>query len=483
MHQANIEELRATFFFERCSEEQLQWVIAHTEVVVFEAATRILGYDEPPDALLILLDGQLQFTRKYNGKDIITETSDQPGIWGGWLPTIGDLLSQSPYAIRALQQSRVLRMSQESVQEMFQQGLPVLGHLLAGLYGGAHNFESMIRQQDKMAALGKLSAGLAHELNNPAAALRRGAEQLRVVISEQEERTLKLGQLLDDKSRSVLVEFRRKIIESLSQLPRLDPLTRSDREDELQDWLEKYGVSESWNLAPTFIDVNLGIQDLVALAPQFSPEAFPLALDWLCATFSVISVTGTIETGSARISDLVKAIKDYTYMDQVPVQDVDIHAGLDNTISILGYKLKKQNVNVERHYDRDLPKITAYGSQLNQVWTNLLDNAIYALGAASEDGREIQIRTSRDRDQILVEIQDNGPGIPLEIQKQVFEPFFTTKKAGEGTGLGLDISYRIIVQQHSGSLRFDSQPGQTRFQVRLPIGDHSKTSLASNMLK
>jgi signal transduction histidine kinase len=469
MDNALVEELRSTFFFEKCTDEQLQWISTHSDLVVFEAGARILSYDELADVLWILLDGQLQFTRKYNGRDIVIATTDRPGMWGGWQPTIEDVPMQSPHTIRTLKPSRVLRMSNENVQSMLDQGLPVLNHLLVGIYGGVHNFESLIRQQDKMAALGRLSAGLAHELNNPASAMRRSAKQLREIIGEQEERSLKLGQLLDEKSRTILIEFRRHIIESLNTAPYLDPLTRSDREDELQNWLDEHEITGGWHLAPVFVDVNISIQDLDNLMPQFSSEAFPLALDWLCATLSVTSVTGIIETGSARISDLVKAIKDYTYMDQVPIQEVDIHAGLDSTLSILSYKLKKQRVELERHYDRDLPKITAYGSQLNQVWTNLLDNAIDALDAVPAGTRHIQIRTSREHNQILVEIQDNGPEIPPEIQKQIFEPFFTTKKVGEGTGLGLDISYQIVVQQQHGSLNFVSQAGKTCFQVRLPI--------------
>jgi signal transduction histidine kinase len=464
-----VEELHNMFFFEKCTEEQLQWVSEHAEVVIFEKGARILSDNEPANDFWVLLTGQLQLTRKYNGRDVITETSNQPGIWGGWLPSIGDLLTQIPYAIHTQARSRVLRISKEHMQDMFQLGFPILGHLVSGIYGGIHNFESLIQQQEKMAALGKISAGLAHELNNPAAAIRRSAEQLREIIHEQEERTLKLGQLLDEHMQTTLLGFYHDILQRINQQSLLDPLTRNDREDELQNWLDEHNVSESWNLAPAFVNARITLQDLEDLSTHLSSEALPITLDWLCAKLSTVEITSTIETGSTRISDLVQAIKDYSYMDQMPIQDVDIHEGLENTARILGYKLKKESINLERHYDRNLPKITAFGSQLNQVWTNLLDNAIDALSLLPEDARRIQIRTARDHDQVLIEIQDNGPGIPVEIQKQIFDPFFTTKKVGQGTGLGLDISYRIIVQQHQGDLRFDSQPGETRFQVRLPI--------------
>ncbi|BCL80889.1 sensor histidine kinase [Ktedonobacteria bacterium brp13] len=469
MERSLIEELRGTFLFEECTPEQLQWLGEHADVVVFEAGTIVLRDDEPAANFWVLLSGQLQFTRKYNGRDIVTETSNQPGIWGGWLPSIGDLLVQSPYAIRTLERSRVLHLSKENVHSMLQLGLPVLGHLLAGIYGGVHNFETLFRQQDKMAALGKVSAGLAHELNNPAAAMRRGAEQLSVILSEQEERTLKLGRALDEQNRAQLLDFCHDMLQRVSQQPLLDPLTRNDQEDELQTWLDEHNVSESWNLAPTFVDGRITIQDLDDLASHLSSDALSLALNWLCARLSITEVTSSIETGSARISDLVKAIKDYTYMDQMPVQDVDVHEGLENTMRMLNYRLKKESISIDRQYDHALPKITAYGSQLNQVWTNLLDNAIDALSSLSEYARRIQIRTAREHDQILVVIQDNGPGVPPELQKQIFEPFFTTKKVGQGTGLGLDVCYRIVVQQHRGDLRFDSRPGETSFQVRLPI--------------
>ncbi|GCE30078.1 sensor histidine kinase [Dictyobacter alpinus] len=469
MDTALIEELGNTFLFEECNQEQLQWVSEHAEIVIFEKGKTILRDDEPANAFWVLLTGQLQFIRKYNGREVITETSNQPGIWGGWLPSIGDLLVQSPYAIRTQERSRVLRFSKENVQGMLQLGVPVLGHLLAGIYGGTHNFESMIRQQDKMAALGKISAGLAHELNNPAAAIRRSAEQLREILSEQDERTLKLGSVLDEASQSFLLTFGHATLQRAGKQPLLDPMIRSDREDELQNWFDEHDISEGWNLAPPFVNAAITLQDMEDLSEHLPSEALPLALDWLCARLSTAEITNTIDGGSTRISALVQAIKDYSYMDQMPVQDVDIHEGLENTIRILSYKLKKESISLDRNYDQTLPKITAYGSQLNQVWTNLIDNAIDALAPLPEYARRILIHTARDHDQVLVEIQDNGPGIPVEIQKQIFEPFFTTKKVGKGTGLGLDISYRIVVQQHQGDLRVESRPGETRFQVRLPI--------------
>jgi signal transduction histidine kinase len=233
------------------------------------------------------------------------------------------------------------------------------------------------------------------------------------------------------------------------------------------DWFAQHAVERGWDLAPDLVMAGLTTADLDTIAGRLPEATVADAVSWLCASLSGTALTGELESAAERISDLVGAIKDYSYMDQAPIQDVDIHAGIDATLKIFGYKLKKGGVRIVRDYDRTLPKITAYGSELNQVWTNLIANAVEAL--AEQQDKQITIRTFRKDASVVVEVSDNGPGIPREIQARIWEPFFTTKGVGEGTGLGLDITRRIVVRQHHGDISLKSQPGDTRFRVSLPI--------------
>jgi signal transduction histidine kinase len=264
--------------------------------------------------------------------------------------------------------------------------------------------------------------------------------------------------------RQLLQELQQKAIMAMNQGVSLSPLEQSDREDALADWLDEQGVTNSWELAPTLVLGGINESCLQKLAEEMSSEAFTEALIWLEATLTMNGLVGEVEQSTSRISDLVKAIKNYSYMDRAPLQEVDLHEGIDNTLKILHHKLK-YGVKVNKKYGSEIPKISAYGSELNQVWTNLIDNAIDAMNGKGE----LTIRTSLENNCVLVEIIDNGSGISPEIQARIFEPFFTSKGVGEGTGLGLDISRRIVVQKHQGNIRFDSVSGCTNFQVRLPI--------------
>ena len=324
--------------------------------------------------------------------------------------------------------------------------------------------ETTLRQNEKLATLGKLSAGMAHELNNPAAATKRGAAQLLERITSMQEIYLKLGSLhLAEEQLQFLMSLDRQARESAKQPADLDSLARSDRESDLEIWLEDNGIEDPWDVAPNLVDLGFSEEDLGQLAHNYSPDQLPAVFSWLDSTFAIYGLLEEIGEGSGRISELVKALKTYSYLDQAPVQTVNLHEGLDSTLVILRSKLKG-NVTVSRHYDPQLPLVEAYGSELNQVWTNLLDNAIDAVG---EQG-VITIRTSFDDRWVTVEIEDNGEGIPDTALPHIFDPFFTTKEPGKGTGMGLNISHNIIVQQHNGRFEVDSQPGQTIFQVRIP---------------
>lgn len=325
--------------------------------------------------------------------------------------------------------------------------------------------EVMLRQTEKLATLGRLSAGLAHELNNPAAAARRGASQLQAVLARRQQAQLTLSAFnLTPAQRAALAALDELAQARAKQTAYLTPLARADQEAELEAWLDQRGIPQAWEAAPALVNLGYDRAQLTTLAEAFSASQFPAALDWLAGTALSYSLLEEISQGAGRIAELVTALKTYTYMDQAPIQNVDIHAGLDNTLVILRGKLGA-GVAIHRDYAADLPLIEAYGGELNQVWTNLIDNAIDAL-----DGRgNLTLRTRRTADGVSVAIEDTGPGIPEAVRAHLFDPFFTTKAPGKGTGLGLSISHTIIVQKHQGRIDVHSQPGQTRFEVRLPL--------------
>jgi signal transduction histidine kinase len=325
--------------------------------------------------------------------------------------------------------------------------------------------EATLRQSEKMAQLGTLSAGVAHELNNPAAAVKRGAGQLQATLAQYEAHQTDLNQLtLTQEQRETLRGLEQRARELAAQPPELDALVRGDREYEMETWLEGRGVSEAWQCASTLVNLTYDTDEMAALAEHFGRDQLPAVIRWLNATYMVHNLLAEIGQGADRISAIVKALKSYAYLDQAPVQAVDVHEGLDNTLLILRHKLK-EGISVRREYAPDLPQIQAYGSELNQVWTNIIDNAADALGRTGT----ITIRTRREGGWVVVEIEDDGPGIPPENQSRLFDPFFTTKPPGQGTGLGLDITYTIVVHKHRGDIKVLSKPGQTCFQVWLPF--------------
>jgi PAS domain S-box-containing protein len=327
------------------------------------------------------------------------------------------------------------------------------------------NTQAQLFQSEKMATLGKLSAGMAHELNNPAASAQRSAAQLRTAFFQLQRVNLKIGNLnLSGTQKETLVTLDQIAQERAEQPLDLDALTRSDREDEMEEWLEAQGITSAWDLAPTLVSLGYDPNGMTALAEKFTAAQFSAVINWQSATHTIYSLLSQIDLGTDRVAEIVKAFKTYTYMDRAPIQSVDVQEDLDNTLIILRSKLKP-GISVRREYAKDLPRIEAYGSELNQVWTNIIDNAIDAM----EGKGELILRTRKDDPRVVVEIADNGPGIPEDIQSKIFDPFFTTKPVGSGTGMGLNISHNIIVQKHRGQISVSSQPGRTCFTVRLPI--------------
>ncbi len=325
--------------------------------------------------------------------------------------------------------------------------------------------ETLLWQSEKLATLGKLSAGLAHELNNPAAAAQRGSKQLQMVLSRLQQAHLRLSSLnLSQMQRDRLLALDSLAQERSQTTAYMDSLTLSDREAELEVWLQANRVENAWEVAPTLVGLGYELDELSVLLENFPGAQFLVAIEWLNHTSTIYSLLEEISQGTGRIAEIVKALKAYSYMDQAPAQNVNVHEGLDNTLVILRSKLK-EGVTVHREYSPDLPLIEAYGGELNQVWTNLIDNAIDAM-----DGKgEITLRTRQEGQWVVVEIEDNGPGIPEDIQSSIFDPFFTTKEPGKGTGMGLNITHSIITQKHQGKINLYSQPGRTRFEVWLPL--------------
>lgn len=442
--------------------DEVQWIRDNGREVHLEPGTFFVREHATAEEFYIVLTGELQIIRTMNGREQVVGTTPR-GIIGGEI----SLLTNTPSQVtaRALVPSDLLVLDRRAFREMFAYAPTIGTQVLQIGVNRMQGYVTTLVQQEKMAALGKMSAGLAHELNNPAAAANRAAASLRETLLLLQSQAIRLNRLsLSADQIEQLITFQQQTISQADQAEPLSPLEQSDREDELGDWFEDQGVEGGWDLAPCFVGAAMGKNDLADLRSLLTEESFPLVLAWLHRTLDTTNLLNEIEQSTRRIAELVGAIKSYAYKDQSVVKEVDVHKSLESALLVLGHKLKRGNLHVSREYDPNLPHIQARAGELNQVWTNMIDNAIDAL-----DGNgTIRLITRCEHDFVMVEVADDGPGIPPEVQSRLFEPFFTTKEEGKGTGLGLDISYRII-QEHNGSIEVQSQPGQTRFIIRLPV--------------
>ena len=453
------DNLSESVLFPVLEEEYLQNLETCGTVIKLEPDGVLYREGETASSFYVVLDGQIKITKQLGAEEIVV-TIHRRGEFTGDLSALTAGISQA--TARSIGVSKVIQF--DDFKELLRNCPSSIDLFVPTLAERSKELEIKLRQQEKLAALGKLSAGLAHELNNPAAAGRRAAKQLGSEIASLQKKMLSLrGKRFSLHHRQLLQKLQQQAINTANHQS-LSPLEQSDREDILTDWLENQGVEDAWELVPSLVYAGIEPILLEELASDMESKAFSEAISWLEATLTMNGLVNEVEQSTSRISELVGAIKNYSYMDRSAVQEIDIHEGLDNTLKILHHKLK-YGVTVNRQYAKNIPTISVYAGQLNQVWTNLIDNAIDAM-----DGKgELTIHTAVENNCVLVEIIDNGAGIPVEIQSRIFEPFFTSKGVGKGSGLGLDISRRIVVQQHKGSINFQSQPKKTVFQIRIPF--------------
>jgi signal transduction histidine kinase len=454
-------ELARLPLFEDLTDDELEWLVANGQELHCEKGDYFVREGEVAERFYVVLEGEMQILRMINGKQMVMGTTP-PGIMGGEVA----LLNATPanITVYTIMPSRLLVLNLRAFRAMFAECPHFGARVLRTASERLQNYASMVKQHEKLAALGQLSAGLAHELNNPAAAAQRSASTLREILPAQRARTLRLCALeLEEEHLELMDAYVNKATARQVSLPPLSSLERSDREEELGEWLAEYGVAEAWDLAGIFVAAGSSVAELQGVASALPAPSLPEALAWLGAALTADSLLGEIELSARRIAELVGAVKAYTYMDQGAMQEVDINRDLENTLLVMNHKLKK-GVEVRRAYDPNMPKIQGRGSELTQVWTNLIANAVEAMGYKGN----LQVITRCESNFAMVEIADDGPGIAPTVLPHIFEPFFTTKGVGEGTGLGLDISYRVI-KQHNGTVEVQSQPGHTRFIIRLPV--------------
>jgi signal transduction histidine kinase len=463
-----VDELRPLSIFDGLSDDQLAELVEGGTEVRIEPGVELFHEGEHADYWWLLVDGAIDLVRHVGREDTVVARMDVPGRWAGGFRAWdedGVYLATG----RGVTAGRVLRVPAEVLRERSNSWFPFGGHLIQGLYRTARSIESTARQRDSLVTLGTLAAGLAHEINNPASAAARAVDALQTASD-----TLlsSLGRLVHDEitaEQFATLDALRRELESLAADP--DPLARSDREQALSSWLTRHGIARVWTIVPPLAAAGADPAWCARAATVLEGSALEPGLEWVASTLSVATLLGEVKESTRRISELVAAIRSYSQMDRASMQHIDVADGLDSTLVMLGHKLP-DDVTVVREYGDGVPRIEAYAGELNQVWTNVIDNALDAMDGTGT----LRVATRFEGDGVVVEIGDTGPGMPPHVAARAFEAFYTTKDVGKGTGLGLDIARRIVVERHGGTITIDSRPGGTVLRVRIPVRPPSRSA-------
>lgn len=466
MQPATIEELRKVICLRDLPTEHLQWILEHGEVSEYADGDLLIKTGDPIDEMFLVLEGKSHFYMNVNGKLVYYFTFEndvQTGGAGGMLPY--SRIKNSPGNNYAIGKVRVFRLHKKHFRELEQLNPEFIQRLIGYMTERARHFATEKLQQEKVGALGQLAAGIAHELNNPAAAINRISSELIKRLMQNYDLT---ERLMRDHIKPEFITSARQLAEEkkavITQKVMLTAMQRLDREDEINAWLEKYSIADG-QVSETFTDTGITVDDLEKIRNSVTKEALPDVLLWLENNLSSQRILKDLDDASCRISNLVGAIKSHVHMDRTSdMQPTNIHKDIENTLTLLGHKLREKNITVRKDFCADMRDIPAFVGELNQVWTNLLDNAIYAV---PKNG-VISVETKCSKHEVIVKVIDGGPGIPEDIQSRIFDPFFTTKKQGEGTGIGLDTVMRIV-KRHNAEIKVVSVPGRTVFTVCIPF--------------
>ncbi|MBD2304894.1 cyclic nucleotide-binding domain-containing protein [Chroococcidiopsis sp. FACHB-1243] len=463
-----VDELLTLELFQQLSQEQIHWVCDRAQEMELSSGKVFVKQGDPPRGFYVMLAGRVSITRISEGIEMPIGQHQAPTFFGE-IQVLTD--EPVPVTLRALSDCRLYEISGDDFRTLLHSCRGFERLIFQAVQKRLRGLESFIQNREKMAALGTLAAGLAHELNNPAAAVIRALQDITPALLELQRMNFVYGQLqIEAEHTEKWLKVRDDGLEAVVNR-RMNPIEFSDREEQLLEWLEDYGVEDAWKLAEPLAAGGVEVKTLAQLTQRWkddSTELKGMGLRWLALSFEIMCTVSSGLRGAQRISQLVQSMKSYSYMDRGAQQIVDVHDGIEDTLQLFAYKFK-QGIEIQRNYDRSLPKILAFGSELNQVWTNLIDNAVDAIAGKGV----IELATAQNGDYIQVQITDSGAGIPVEIQSRIFEPFYTTKPVGSGSGLGLDAVRRIVENRHQGTITFTSQPGKTCFTICLPIATHS----------